>query len=165
MCVLTACLAPVSKNGVCVCFQAFCTSISTRSVLLILETRKSSSSAQRMQQPVMLVLVELDICKTTLYLGSLLQVVVIRHPPSGAATMAHVDGFGEGESDLAQMTNILQNLAPRSGEDELELSLCGGFEDERGLSEELSLHLLSQVFCTCAAHNYHLAGYSHATLS
>ena len=83
-------------------------------------------------------------------------VAVFRHPVTGVTALAHFDLADESGETVSRMAERVFEVSARLGtggarghEDEdsrtLEVSLVGGFEDDQGRSEELSLGLLKNL--------------------
>ncbi|KAL3876090.1 hypothetical protein ACJMK2_033971 [Sinanodonta woodiana] len=68
-------------------------------------------------------------------------IVILRHTGSCATAVAHLDGCGTDKA-VARMIDIVKDLTGGKQWGRLELHLAGGFKDERGLSEDLSIKIL-----------------------
>ncbi len=68
-------------------------------------------------------------------------IVVLRHRVNGTTAIAHLDQVSKPALD-----KVVQRLSTSSQEqDEIVISIFGGYDDERGTSEELSLELLDYL--------------------
>ncbi|XP_032831995.1 protein N-terminal asparagine amidohydrolase [Petromyzon marinus] len=67
--------------------------------------------------------------------------VVLRHSGSGAVCLGHFDGSGTAPGARAVVDHVLA-LSPTQSPGRLELHVIGGFEDERGISQRLTLDVL-----------------------
>ncbi|XP_018596186.2 protein N-terminal asparagine amidohydrolase [Scleropages formosus] len=68
--------------------------------------------------------------------------VVLRHTGSGATCLAHCDGSSTW-SEVSLIVKAVNDLSRDANEGRLELHLIGGFDDDRKLSQQLSLNLLA----------------------
>ncbi|KAL4624523.1 protein N-terminal asparagine amidohydrolase [Arapaima gigas] len=68
--------------------------------------------------------------------------VVLRHTGSGATCLAHCDGSNTW-SEVSLIVKSVNHLSSQASEGRLELHLIGGFDDDRKLSQQLSLRLLA----------------------
>ncbi|XP_078736734.1 protein N-terminal asparagine amidohydrolase isoform X1 [Lampetra fluviatilis] len=67
--------------------------------------------------------------------------VVLRHSGSGAVCLGHFDGSGTARGARAVVDHVLA-LSPTQSPGRLELHVIGGFEDERSISQRLTLDVL-----------------------